>query len=334
MQFRKKHVVQLVTVLSVLAACVALANAELTIDPTFANSIASDPNAAVIEAGIDQDIATIDSYIANNVTVNITFQEGTTGLGESSTNANSITYAQYVSDLQTKQNLSSYDNTAIASLGTVPPSGANPVNGTAGVWLTQPLLRALGEAGGNNEGGTDGTITLNTSIMNLSRTGTLNPGFYDLMAVAQHEIDEVLCIGGTGSNLGGGLPNNYIGPLDLYRYSAPGVRSYSTSATSAYFSIDGGNTKLVGFNQVAGADYSDWGSNAAHGNTPPQVQDAFATPGSQPNLGPNELIALDVVGLDLTAAGTAVEQGQSSAPVPSSFLLMLTGLAGLVRGSA
>ena len=48
------------------------------------------------------------------------------------------------------------------------------------------------------------------------------------------------------------------GPLDLYRYSANGVPSFSTSAPSAYFSIDGGATNIINFSQSAGTDYGDW----------------------------------------------------------------------------
>src|SRR5207253_1009205 len=113
----------------------------------------------------------------------------------------------------------------------------------------------------------DGTITLNTSIMNLSRSGSQNPAFYDLMAVASHEIDEVL---GMGSGLN--LPTNFprlSRPQDLFRYSANGVRSFTTVAGTSYFSIDGGATDLVDFNQAPnGGDYGDW---IVH--NPAQVQD-------------------------------------------------------------
>ena len=83
--------------------------------------------------------------------------------------------------------------------------------------------------------------------MNLSRSGTQNTGLYDLQSVVAHEVNEAL-----GSNSGlNGLQNNdptptgAIGTMDLYRYSAPGVRSFNTNAaTNAYFSVDGGATNL------------------------------------------------------------------------------------------
>src|SRR4051794_6735340 len=56
----------------------------LTIIPTFDVSITSDPNAATIIAGINAAIGRVQSSIANNTTVTITFQEVATGLGGSS----------------------------------------------------------------------------------------------------------------------------------------------------------------------------------------------------------------------------------------------------------
>jgi hypothetical protein len=67
----------------------------------------------------------------------------------------------------------------------------------------------------------------------------------------------VLGIGGQGSTLN--RSSSDISPLDLYRYSAPGVRSYSTSASvSSYFSVDGDSTNLVHFNQSSNGDFGDW----------------------------------------------------------------------------
>lgn len=136
----------------------------LTITPSFASNITSDPNVATIEAGINAAIARVEADIANPITVNITFQEGG-GLGGSSTFIGTVSFASYLSALQNNQTLSANDITAISTLGAGPN---NPVNGNANVFLTTALLRALGY---NANVPLDSTITLNTSIMNLSRTG-------------------------------------------------------------------------------------------------------------------------------------------------------------------
>src|SRR5258707_434566 len=48
----------------------------LVINPTFASNITSDPNAATIEATINRAIQAYESSFSDNITVNITFQEG------------------------------------------------------------------------------------------------------------------------------------------------------------------------------------------------------------------------------------------------------------------
>ena len=101
---------------------------------------------------------------------------------------------------------------------------------------------------------------------------------------------------------------NGVGPLDFYRYLSAGVRSFSTSSNiTSYFSLDGGITPLVYFNQFGNStDFGDWGDGVmpadGKGNSPPQVQDASGVTGTQPNMGANELIALDVVGYTLQDA--------------------------------
>lgn len=132
--------------------------------------------------------------------------------------------------------------------------------------------------------------------MNLTRP-PLDPSKYDLISVAEHEMDEVL---GFVSTLNQNYPNGPIGPMDLFRYTTNLVRTWTTSGDNAYFSVDGTNL-LARFNQNSGADYHDWWSAsslwAPPGVTPyPQVQDAYAYPDTAPNIGSNELAALDVIG--------------------------------------
>jgi hypothetical protein len=302
---------------------------QVTINATFDSSITSDPNVMQIEAGINAAISRMEAAVTNNITVNITFAETNTGLGSSNTSHFTVQYGQYLTALQTQQTPSANDATALASL---PPGPNNPVNGSGNVFVQTTLARALKIA---SFSGSDGTISLNTSIMNLSRTGPQNPSFFDLQAVAAHEIDEVFGIGGPGSAMqlsgaytGQPPPTGAVGPLDLFRYSAVGTRSFTMdpNAVAAYFSINSGTTDLVHFNQngfvgTSGADFGDWGTGApgasnTSGNSPPQVQDAFGTPGAIVNIGTNELTALDVIGYDV-----------SQVPEPSTLLLTSAGLA-------
>jgi hypothetical protein len=271
-----------------------------TITPTFDSTITSDPNAATIENTINTAIASYQSSFSDNINVNITFQEMTTGLGASSTQVVTVSFKDYLDKL-TAHETTADDNTAVPTIGAGPN---NPVNGDSNIKIRQANARALGFS---VSGGTDSTIGLNTSICNLSRTGTQDNTKYDLMAVACHEIDEALAFGTALNNLNNGDPSpTTIESDDLYRYSAAGTRSYDTAlATNSYFSIDGGTTNLSRFNQKQGGDFSDWFSTGAH---TPQIQDAFGTQGSTPNL-VVELRRLDVLGYsrvaNVTPAATA-----------------------------
>jgi autotransporter-associated beta strand protein len=302
-----------------LLAFASQARANLTIVPLFDTTITSDPNVATIEATINTAISNIESYIANPVTVNITFAEMSSGLGQSQTFNASASYSTYLSALQTNQVRSADDTAALATLSAGP---GNPVNGNANITATLPLFRALGFSGADPPAGQpDSTISFNASIVNDSRPGT-NASNFDLESTVAHEMDEVLGIGGAGSQLNAVLAGSNtltgpVGPLDLFRYSAASTRSYTTSpSVSSYFSFNGGTTDFVNFNQDDNkSDYADWGDGVvpADGkpNNPAQVQDAFGEPGDtaaqEPNVGPNELAALDVVGSNLTAAGLALE---------------------------
>ena len=302
----------------------------LTITPTFDSSITGQAGAAGIEGAINSAIGAIESDIfsPNNITVNIYFQTGS-GLGNSLNGIYEPTYDQYYNAF--KAVATNPDQlAALASLGTAPTSSIspNPVNGSAHVEITSAEGRNLGfntpAAVVVGAGTYDSQISLNTTI---TYPPNLNNGSnYGLQAVATHEIDEALGIGGTGSFIGSNLfGNNGVGALDLYRYSAPGVRSYSTTQTTSpysYFSINGGTTVLSYFNQTSGADYGDWLSNPIPAGYGPQVQDAFGVLGTNPSLGVNELTAFEAIGYGLTSTAPPT-------PEPGTAVLWLTGI-GLV----
>ncbi len=303
--------------LAVLAftAIPSLHASTLYIDPTFDPSLTAADQTAISAA-----ISAVEGAITspNNITVSIYFTATDSGLGESETGMYGVSYYQYYNAFAAVATQPD-QLTALSSLGTAPTnnSSASPVDDDSTVDITSAEGRNLGfntpaavDVGGIDY---DGEILLNTSI--TSPPNTLS-GNYSLQAAANHEIDEVLGIGGTGSTLGSSLTG--VGDLDLYRYSAPGVRSYSTVNTTspyAYFSIDGGETVLSYFNQTSGADFGDWLSNPIPNGFSPQVQDAFATPGTNPTLGPNELTAFNAIGYDLTA------------PEPSTISLLFAGFS-------
>jgi hypothetical protein len=289
-----------------LPAC----GAGLVINPIFDSTITSDPNATTIENTINSAIQVYEADFLNPITVSIKFQEVSTGLGSSSTFVGDISYTSYRAALASAPSTPT-KTTALAHL---PAGPNNPVNGNANVAISTANSRALGFNLNPPSGQPDGTISLNTSLMNLSRN-SIDPAKFDLMAVASHEIDETLGFASALNGLANGdpAPTGSVSPLDLFRYDQNGNRSTNTAINSqAFFSLDG-TTQLARFNQDAGGDFSDWFSTGPH---TAQVQDAFATAGATPNLGV-ELTGLDAIGYEF--------QNQGAVPEPSAAVLAALG---------
>lgn len=309
-----------------LVLLAAPARAGLTITPTYDATITSDANGATIISTINSAIQTYQTRFTNNDNVLIYFKEMTGGLGQSYTSFYAPTYSQYRAQLIATKAMGT-DSTAFEAA--LPASG-NPVpgNSNSGVLVTSANIRALGfgnYAGGVSDGGAtnyDSEISLNTGLTNYSGSTGDPSSKYSLTAVVEHEINEALGLHSAldGTANGAAAPTGNVGTLDFFRYSAPGALSYTTDANAtAYFSVDGGNTNLVNFNQNSGGDYHDFQSQAGT----PRVQDAFGTPGSSPVLGPVEYTALQDIGYN----------SQSAAPEASSLAavgLLALGLGGLL----
>ncbi len=78
-------------------------------------------------------------------------------------------------------------------------------------------------------------------------------------------------------------------PLDLLRYSAPGVHDL-TAGFHSYFSPDGGVTSVNIFNGVAGFDQMDWAGYTY------DTFDAFMTPGHEYDFSSGDIELLDALG--------------------------------------
>jgi hypothetical protein len=192
------------------------------------------------------------------------------------------------------------DNLAIASL---PGSALSPnllpasANGRAVGADTPPAMFANGTVG--NGGPYDGIVTLNSADP-FQFTRPTTSGSFDAQRSTEHEIDEVI---GFGSRLGNNLTD--LRPQDLFSWSSAGVRNI-TSSGMRYFSINGGFTNIVNFNQTSPFDFGDWLSTACP-QANPYVQNAFGCTGQSSDISATspEGINLDVIGYDLVTTTRA-----------------------------
>ena len=324
------------SLLAVLLTGAAPAQA-LTIVDTFGSSITGNANAAQIEATIQSASNAIASLYANPITVTINYQLTNSGLGGSSQNLYAVSYSAYTQAL--KNDSAAHPGNATLASAVANLSKGNDAGGQTPIALTSSLVDALG-LGNVNAGG---TVYLNSSLMYFG-TGPLPSNLYSGTGVTQHEIDEILGGGGPGSSLGAPYQGAYYGPLDLYRYSAPGAPSYTSGFpnTAIYFSVNGGATSLVDFNQTGHGDFGDFYDTTL-------IQNYAAYPGHNPEAfaGSLESMMLQSIGYDLVNGSTSSSTGASPllnaaskmdpAPAPGlglasfSFLLIAGAAAKLLE---
>jgi hypothetical protein len=281
----------------------------LVIAPTFDASILNNANSAAIQSMINQAIATYESLFSDPITVNILFRYSNTdpnGASMGTALAHSyfviydIPWNTYIAAL-TGDAKTGNDATANASLpgsplstNVVPSSAAGRAIGLA----TSPSMFADGTV--SPGGPYDGIVTINSS-QPFQFTRPPSGTKYDALRATQHEMDEVL---GLHSHLQDGSSD--LHPQDLFSWSAPGSRNVS-SAGSRYFSINGGNTNIVGFNQDADGDFGDWLSTTCP-QANPYVQNAFGCKGQASDVTATspEGINLDVIGYDNLAGAFVI----------------------------
>jgi hypothetical protein len=287
-----------------VAAAASEARAGLVINAQFDPSMNAQQQAAV-----NYVINEYEHLYTNNITLNINFSMGVTGLGESESYfEDGFTYAQVKAALTAEALANPTDTikqTLVANLPAVNPA---PSNNFA---VTTAQAKALGLDTSYN--GLDGYV-----IFSNAQTYTYDPnnrgvaGEYDFIGVAEHEISEVMGRDALlGYDFGDGNGPSYD-EHDLFRYSAPGVRNFTPNVDNnnpgVYLSVDNGVTDTVNF----------WSENLDNddyrGDNPADPYNQYAGEGQAHALTSADTVDMDALGYNLNAT-----------PEPASLTLLATG---------
>ncbi len=242
------------------------------------------------------------TYNGTNLNLTMTFGQQAAGGATSGTFVSAYAWTDVRQAIIRNQSGSATDASAVANL---PAALATPM-----VNVPSPLAAALGlralNGGVFNRAGcsatsVNGCNTFSAALLSGGPDGS--PGAA-LLAVAQHEINEVL---GSSSGVGDPLATT----SDAFRYGANGMLTSATNPGSggqscakgtpiASLSVDGGKTALVNYNNCAnGGDTGDFVVN-----NPALPQDWAASAntvvGSLTASSP-EVTLLDAIGYNLTA---------------------------------
>ena len=201
------------------------ASAGLHINVTYDASVANAPAAftTVVAAAVQW----FQSHFSDPITININVGYGEVG-GQTMTSfalGRSLYFVDTFSYSQVKNALAADAKSASnsASVATLPST--DPTNGG-----TFHVSTAEAKALGLNSGSfLDGYVGFSAGgVFDYDNTNGITAGQYDFMGTVMHEISEVL-----GRETMDGQSTTYY-PLDLFHYSAPGVRTFS-GTTAGYF---------------------------------------------------------------------------------------------------
>ena len=195
---------------------------------------------ASFRAGIQQAASILSATITNKITVNINIDYSGTGGGAAAgpDNGQFESYSTVRTDLI---NNAAPGDTTFSAL----PTGSK-IQGQSSVAVWNAQLKLFGLLGANDTTTDDGSATFATDI---------SPSL--LVGVALHELTHAL-----GRVPYGSQPDIF----DFYRFTSPGQYLFSDSipSSAAYFSLNGGNTKIADFGQ--NSDPSDFLNSGVQGS--------------------------------------------------------------------
>ena len=169
--------------------------------------------------------------------------------------------------------------------------------------MTTAEEKALGLLSANDPA-IDGYVGFSSVYpFSYSPTAAPAPNQFYFVGVVEHEISEVL---GRSSLLGDGIDGTTsYSIMDLFRYSAPNIRDLTVTPpgpyTSAYFSINNGNTNLDNWSTDPNGDIGDWSASAGA-----DAFLAFNPSGQIDGITSTDLTLMNVLGWDSRLSNTVI----------------------------
>jgi hypothetical protein len=249
---------------------VAVTSGGITVSLLFDAAAMAAP--ASFRSGIQQAVAILAANITDKITVNIKIDCSGTG-GGAAAGPDSGYYENYSWVRSVLTGDASPGDTSFNSL----PSGSS-IQGQSNVAVWNAQLKIWGVLGANDTTTDDGSATFATDI---------NPNL--LVGVALHELTHAF-----GRVPYGSAPDVF----DLFRFTSPGVQLFQggSTAPAAYFSLDGGYTKLADYGRTS--DPSDFLNTGVQGANDP-FNEYYASNTIQ-GLTAVDLKQLDALGFHLT----------------------------------
>jgi serralysin len=267
---------------SLAGSVVAVSSGGININLLFDSAAMAAP--ASFRAGIAQAASILASTISDKITVNLNIDYSGTGGGAAAGPDN----GQFVSYSTVRSDLVNHATAGDTTFNALP--GGTSVQGQSSVAVWNAQLKLFGIMSPNDVTTDDGSAYFATDI-NSSL----------LVGVALHELTHAL----------GRIP---FGPqpdvFDLFRFTSPGVRLFQGTATApaAYFSVDGGATKLADFGRTS--DSSDFLNSGVQGSNDPFNE--FYTGSTSQALTLADKDILDALGFHLTSVATVLIESAGS----------------------
>jgi hypothetical protein len=238
----------------------------------------------------------LDSTILNNI--NVTIEVGyndflnneITGLGSSATGGDLT--GSFVSYTSLRAALASHETSTLDQTFVNSLPNTTSVNGQSGFYVPSAVEKALGMIS-PTASAIDGAVGIGSGIPTS-----------DLVGVALHEFTHAM----------GREPGS--GTFDLTRYTSAGNHLFSSGSTApaAYFSIDGGVTKLADYGQTS--DPSDFLNSGVQGANDPFNE--FYSGSTIQGLTTVDKELLDAMGFNVTPSATGTPSATTSSLVASS----------------